>query len=391
MNDAPGKGQNKLLKTVLPLLVLAAGYGFYQYMVNNPPIIEQQPVEAHYPTVEVITAQPQTVTLAVQSQGTVRPRSEMTLKPEVAGRVTWISEKLVNGGVFDAGDKLLELDATDYQTELATSKTAQLRAEAEFNHASQEYRRIRALQKKNLASRAQVDDIGRRLKLAEAQRQEADIRLKQAQTNIERTTLLAPFTGRVRSENVDLGQFLSRGEAIATLYASDYYEVHLPIGIEQFVYLDIPPGTRGVLPEDRTLPVTITGNIGDAAYHWPGRLERTEGEIDAKTRLVYGVVRVANVHADGLVPLLVGMFVKASIQGRSLDNIVTLPRSALRDDNQVLVIDDNSRLRYRTVEVLRLQGDEVLIKSGLNAGEVVCVTPLQVVVDGMRVNTAPAS
>lgn len=382
---------HRLLKTLLPVAALAVGYAVFQYMVSHPPELSKKDVVAHYPTIEVIVANPRMTRLTVNAQGTVRPRSETTLKPEVVGRVVWMSPQLVNGGLFSAGEKLLEIDATDYRTALASSRTALARADVEYEHARRELRRIESLRQRNLASETQLDQARRSFKLAEATLNEARIQQEQAQTNLDRTVLYAPFAGRVRREAVDIGQYLTRGENIATLYATDFYEVHLPIGIEQFTYLDIPPGTQGVLNEDQTLPVTITGKIGAREHAWQGELQRTEGEIDAATRLVYGVVTVANDVAVGRAPLLVGMFVKASIQGREFPDIVTLPRGALRDNQQILVVDKDSRIRFRSIDILRIQGNEVLVQGGLDAGEQVCVSALTVAVDGMRVNTSVVS
>lgn len=382
---------HRFLKTLLPVAALVAGYAAYYYLVSHPPELTKKDVVAHYPTVEVITAKPQLTRLTVKAQGTVRPRSETTLKPEVAGRIVWMSPQLVNGGIFSAGEKLLTIDTTDHRTALASSKTALARADVEYDHARRELHRIESLRKNNLASETQLDQAKRSYKLAEATLNEARIQQDQAQTNLERTVLYAPFTGRVRRETVDIGQYLARGENIATLYATDFYEVHLPIGIEQFIYLDIPAGTQGVLNDDQTLPVTITGKIGAREYTWQGELQRTEGEIDAATRLVYGVVTVANEVAPGRAPLLVGMFVKASIQGREFPNIVTLPRGALRDNQQILVVDHESRIRFRNIDILRIQGNEVLVQGGLDAGEQVSISALTVAVDGMRVNTVVVS
>ncbi|WP_372779448.1 efflux RND transporter periplasmic adaptor subunit [Litorivivens sp.] len=386
----PRKHRSLFFKILLPLVALSLGIAAYQYQVNNPPQIQKKALEPHYPTVEVVIAQPQDTEVEVYSQGTVRPRSETVLKPEVSGKVVWISPQLVNGGLFAAGEKLLEIDDTDYRTALASSKTRLVRAEVEFDHARRELKRIESLIRRNLASETQVDQARRSFRLAEASLNEARIQQQQAKTNLERTIIKAPFAGRVRKESVDFGQYLTQGENIATLYATDFYEVHLPIGIEQFVYLDIPPGTQGVLAPDNTLPVTIAGNIGENEYFWSGELQRTEGEIDAATRLVYGVVTVENIVEPGHAPLLVGMFVKAAIQGKVYPDVITLPRSALRDNQQVLVVDEDNRLHFRHVKILRVQGEEILVQSGLKAGEAVCISPLTVAVEGMRVNTSPA-
>jgi multidrug efflux pump subunit AcrA (membrane-fusion protein) len=113
---------------------------------------------------------------------------------------------------------------------------------------------------------------------------------------------------------------------------------------------------------------------------------RTEGEIDPRSRMVHVVARVT----DPDPPLPVGLFVQADIAGNRVDDVVTLPRSALRDGNRVLVVDDKHRMRFRTVRPLRFYQDEVVLESGLAAGERVCVSPIQTVIDGMAVDPIDA-
>jgi len=99
---------------------------------------------------------------------------------------------------------------------------------------------------------------------------------------------------------------------------------------------------------------------------------------------VHLVARVPNTAEQ--MPLSVGLFVEAEIEGLSADNIIILPRSALRNDNQVLIVDGEDKLRFRPIEPLRLYQDNVLVKSGLNAGDRVCLSPIQTAIDGMTVN-----
>ena len=112
---------------------------------------------------------------------------------------------------------------------------------------------------------------------------------------------------------------------------------------------------------------------------------RLEAEVDERSRMVYGVARV-RMEADQDIPMIpVGLFVQAEIRGRRVDDVIRLPRSAVRDSNQVLVVDEDNHLHFRQVTILRLEHDEVLVSAGLQNGELVCISPMQTVVDGMRV------
>ena len=110
---------------------------------------------------------------------------------------------------------------------------------------------------------------------------------------------------------------------------------------------------------------------------------RTEAEIDQKSRLVHVIAHVRN--EPEATPLQVGLSVEAVIQGVEVDNVVVLPRNALRNGNRVLLVDADNRLRFRDVELLRLYRDEVLIKAGLEQGDNVCTSVVQTAFDGMLV------
>jgi multidrug efflux pump subunit AcrA (membrane-fusion protein) len=134
----------------------------------------------------------------------------------------------------------------------------------------------------------------------------------------------------------------------------------------------------------------VAADFGNARLLWEGELVRAEAEFDQRTRMLNGVARLrVDVNGADALPVPVGIFVQAEIRGRRVENIFRLPRSALRDENQVMVIDDDNRLSFRRVSILRLEHDEMLIDKGLEPGELVCVSPLQTVVEGMRVNPVP--
>ncbi|MEE4383491.1 MAG: hypothetical protein V2J02_15940, partial [Pseudomonadales bacterium] len=163
-------------------------------------------------------------------------------------------------------------------------------------------------------------------------------------------------------------------------------EIRLPVADEQLAYLDLSLGVRGELGPDEAPTVELSATFAGERYRWTGRVVRTEGEIDPRSRMVHVVARVT----DPEPPLPVGLFVQAEIAGNRVDDVVTLPRSALREGNRVLVVDGENRMRFRTVRPLRFYQDEVLLESGLAAGERVCVSPIQTVIDGMTVDPIDA-
>ena len=378
-------------KFVLPFVVVfVALLGAAALLATAPRVATTTP-DRILPTVRVIRAEPGVVRLRVRSQGTVAPRTESELIPEVSGPVVWISPALVSGGFFEQAEPLLRIDRLDYQSNVAKARAALARAEGEQDHAVQNLARRERLSADDISSTSQLDDARRSARVSEAMLDEARVALEQAQRDLDRTEVRAPFSGRVRSEHVDLGQFVSRGSPVATLYATDFVEIRLPIPDRELAYLNLPSWRVGE-PSTQGPEVSLRATFAGREHTWQGRVVRTEGEIDAKSRMVHVVARVENPYgieeADSArPPLAIGLFVRAEIEGPLADGITIVPRSALRDDRLLMVVDADDRMRLRDVDVMRIDREEVLIRTRLGAGERVCVSPLEVVVEGMRVRT----
>ncbi len=356
-------------------------------LVKTAPEPEQIAPEEMATSIRVIEVERSPIRLEVTSQGTVVPHKESELIPEVNGRVSWVSPNLVAGGYFKADDVLLKIDDRDYRSMVARAQATLSRARAEEELARFELGRMEELVKKKLTSQSSLENVLRNHRIAKAALQDSQIALEQANRDLNRTEIRAPYDGLVRTEKVDLGQYLSRGQSIASIYGSESAEVRLPVADLQLAYLDLPLGHRGELSGDLAPDVLLSTDYGGRHYEWVGKLVRTEAEIDSKSRMVTAVVRVRNDENPDQPDLPVGLFVNASIKGRAVDNVITLPRAALRNQNQVLVVDGDSRLHYRGVEIMRFENDNVLISGGLNSGDIVNVSPLQTVIEGMRVNT----
>ncbi len=371
-------------KFIIPgAVVLISVLGAVTLLATSPELMPSsaQPIPTTVRTLEVAPAPMQ---LTVHSQGTAEPSTESDLIPEVSGRVVRMSPSLVAGGYFEQGDVLLELDAEDYRAAVARARSTLTRAEAEYAHARYEYQRHKELESRQLVSRSLMENTLRSFRVAEAARNDSRVALEQTQRDLTRTRIVAPFTGLVRSEQVDIGQFVSRGASIAKIYATDFVEVRLSLADRQLAFLDVPIGVRGQFPADARPHVVLSANYAGRKYTWQGEIVRTEAEIDMKSRMVHVIARVDNDAQE--TPLAVGLYVEAEIAGALAEDIVVLPRNALRTGNQVLIVDHENRLRFRDVTPLRLYRDEVLIQSGLEAGERVCISPIQTAIDGMLVD-----
>ena len=369
---------------VIPTAIVLLFLSVAATLMATAPVLEPANDTPAPLTVRVRTIETESIELKVHSQGSVVPSTVSQLIPEVSGRVTWTSPSLVAGGYFEAGQELARIDDLDYRNAQDRANAALKRATAEVEHAKYEYGRLRSLAERKLVSRSALENGLRAYRVTQAAFEDAQANSEQAQENVKRTVLRAPFTGLVRAENIDIGQFASRGQPIATLYANDVVEVRLPIADRQLAFLNLPPLRNGNFPEDMQPTVKLSADYGGQTREWFGKIVRAEAEIDTSSRMVQLVARVES--AEDSQDLSVGLFVTAEIAGLAVENIVRLPRSAIRNNNQVLVVDTENRLRFRDIQSLRLYKDNVLINAGLIPGERVCVSTVQTAIEGMAVN-----
>jgi hypothetical protein len=192
----------------------------------------------------------------------------------------------------------------------------------------------------------------------------------------------------VREKKADLGQLVARGAALASVFAVDFAELRLPISSEDLAYLELPAAAD---PDAGPL-VRIRGAFAGRAHTWQGRVVRVEGALDPRTRLAHVVARIEDPYglASGAPPLTMGLFVEAEIEGREIAAAVQLPRGALRGSAAVVVVDPESKLHARPVEVLRMDGEALYVGAGLAAGERVVARVPSGFVEGMQVRVAEA-
>lgn len=386
-SDRPGF----ILRIVLPIAVVALALGGTVLMIKLKPEVETRPPEVPLPLVRV---QPVVLTehqFIIESQGTVSPRTESQLIPEVSGRVTWVAPSFASGGFFETEEVLVKIDALDYRQALVTARSDLARAKLRLAQEEAEAR----------VARREWSDLGgdedassltlREPQLADAKAsvEAAVAGVERAERNLSRTEVRAPYAGRVRRKNVDVGQFVTTGTPVATIYSVDAAEVRLPLPDDQLAFVDLPLTYRDGSQTGPRPKVTIVADFAGRRHTWQSRIVRTEGEIDPRTRMVHAVAEVKNPYAAGedpsRPPLSAGMFVEAFIEGRDVSDVALLPRSSLRPDSTLWVIDEDNRLRYRKVTVVRATEDNILVSDGLKTGELVCVSPLDATTDGMRV------
>jgi RND family efflux transporter MFP subunit len=366
-------------KWLLPISVLVVAYGIATVIRNAGPEIEVVTPEPQAFVVRVITAQPERVRLTVDSQGEVTAQHTIDFVSELQGGITRVAPAFVTGGYFKTGDVLLQIDPTDYEL-------ARVRAEARVAEEveTMEVEKSEAA----LAAEGLFPLREARVASAEARVQSARAELAQTDADLKRTRIKAPFDGRVLFTQVGLGQYVSKGQTLGRLYSTGIAEIRLPLSDRQLRYLDVPFGAR---PTDKlpATPVTLRAEVGGRPGEWQGELHRMEGAVDPDNRVWFAVARVNDPYGlhqpEQTTPLAIGLFVEAEIEGRTVDNVYRLPRSALRNQDNVLIADADNRLRRRKVTVLRTDFESVLITSGIEDGDRICVSPVEAFVDGLLV------
>ena len=387
----------RAFQILIPAVIVTAAVGGGFLLVKTPPEAKTNPPARYSPLVRAHEVKLQELELHVTSEGTVRPVTESTLVPEVSGVVVSVARAWANGGFFAEGETLLQIDPTDYELTVAQAEAQVAQAEVglsreveEAEVALKEWESLGADRGKPPPLVARTPQLAERRALLESARAS----LKLAKLNLERTTVRAPYAGRVRQKSVDVGQYVARGTAIATIYSVETAEVRLPLANSELAFIDLPLSYRGEGDSSVGPTVFLSTSFAGKRHEWQGRIVRTEGEIDPRSRQVHAVAQVDDPYSrsssPGRPPLAVGMFVQARIAGRTLRRVAILPRHALRDDETVLVVDEASRIRFRRVTVARKQGDTIVISDGLTSGERVCISPLDVVSDGMTVRVAGA-
>ena len=369
-----------------PILAGAGGLLLSATIFVTAPELDVQPPAPDIPAVRTLEANPRPVRMTVAAHGAVVPKTESNLVSEVAGRVVSVAESMVSGGFFEKGDVLVEIERVDYEVALERSRAQVASAESELANAEKAYHRAEELRETQSISESLHDNALNRLTIARAALREATARLARAERDLERTRMTAPYDGRVRSERVDAGQFINRGESIATLYSVDFAEVRLPVRDEDMAFLPLSLARTGTGASQQPR-VILRARFAGAEHAWEAQIVRTEGELDPHTRMVNLIAQVPRPYdpVGDLPPLTVGLFVEAEIHGETLDEVLVLPRSALQRDNRVYVVQPDNRLSFRDVEILRSTGDVHYLRGPVEAGETICLSALDNATAGQRV------
>ena len=378
----------KLLKISAPVLVMVVGILVVQGLVAAKPEPEKKDEAVRALSLYVDSVKSEEVTIAVRTQGEVRPKTAIDLIPQVSGRIVAMSDSFSEGGEFAPNSMLLKIDDADYQVAViraeaavAAAQTALERELATAEIKEDEWRDERREEATDFAlNLTQVAQAKAMLRSAKAD-------LDKARLDLARTEIKLPFHGRVMDREVGIGQYVSAGTRMGRVFAIDVVEVRLPMTDSQLVELNLPLGFTASDDMDAPL-VNFSAMLGSREYQWHGNIVRIDASIDQETRLIYATAEVQDPYglaASKGMPMAVGMFVNAEIAGVSSQYAYVMPRLALRNKDKVYVINSDNELEIRTVEVLSTSEDRVLVTSGVDTGDRVVTSPVPNAVNGMAV------
>jgi len=380
---------SRILKILIPILLVAAAILIASTLIRMKPKAVRHTPPMPRPVVTVHTVASGGSEVRVNGFGTVKAKRSVNVVPQVSGEVIEKSAIFEPGGYCAEGEVLLKIDNTDYAFAVA---------KAEADVAQMEFNLARAEEEAQVA-RKEWDGMHRsagesepstlvlhepQLKLANANLDAAKAALRQANVNLDRCSIKAPFDGRVLAADVDAGQYLRAGNPIGTLYATDIAEVIVSVPDDDLAWIAIE-GT-GCTNAPETV-VDVYANFAGARHQWEGRAVRLGGAVDSRSRLVPVVVEITDPYEmiGRRPPLVEGMFVEVLFRGTPRDDALVIPRSALRPNSEVWVITDDLTVTVRKVVVARAGLDEAVITSGLEPGEKVCTSNLQYVTEGLSV------
>ncbi|MDX2417662.1 MAG: efflux RND transporter periplasmic adaptor subunit [Xanthomonadales bacterium] len=382
----------KFFKFMLPLILIIGSVFMVIALVayKNSQTTERKDDTEKAVLVDTIEAEVVSLNFTVNSQGTVRPRTETTLVSEVSGKIVSVAPEFVAGGFFREGEVLLQIDPSDYEAGLKRAEAALASRKAKL--ADETARSEQALKDwKNMGRQGQPSDLAiRKPQMADAKANvsaaEADV--QKARRDLERTSITVPYDGLVRQKAVDIGQYVSPGTRLGVTFAIDTAEVRLPLTNNDLHYLDLPSETEIISRDKSFPPVTLSADSGDGISQWQARIIRTEGVVDEVSRVIYAVAQVVDPYGvlgkSHQQELKIGTFVNAEIQGLPAENVVVLPRYVLRADHTVLIANKDNELEILEVTVIRAEPRKVYLSKGIEGGTRVVITTLDAPVPGTR-------
>lgn len=375
-------------KIVLTLLLLGGAAAVYKHQMDTSPRAQRQTPARQARLVQVVATQKGSHTIAVSAMGPVVPAQQVTLHPQVAGQIVEVCETLIPGGLIETGKKLITIDPRDYQAQVRQRRADVARA-VENLKVEQGNQAIARQEFELLGEIIAEEDrelVLREPQLASAQSawESAKAALEKAELDLARCEITAPFNAVIQDKHADLGATVTAGTQLVTLIGTDEAWVDLKVPISQLRWIMIPQrnGDTG-----SSVRVYNTLAWGPEEFR-TGRVVRLYGEIEAEGRMARLLVAVDDpfclkpAHRDQP-KLLMGTFVQAEIEGRTLESVFPIARPHLRDNDTVWIMDANNQLEIRPVRIVYRGPERVFVDAGIEENERLILTDIAAPVAGM--------
>ncbi|MBA6293465.1 efflux RND transporter periplasmic adaptor subunit [Colwellia sp. MB3u-70] len=367
-------------------IILVAVIGLIIFTVLSPKPAKK-PVIIKAPLVEVKNIARQDVGFVIASQGSVLPSTQTQLISEVSGQITFVNEKFNIGGFFTQGEVLLSIDDINYQVALLQAQSQLDAAKALL--IEEQAKKDQAEEQWLLTKRALSEAPVLALRLPQLQKAQADIKAAKAnvigaEVKLARTKIIIPYDAIVKEKQVDIGQYVSMGSALTTIFAVDYAEVRLPIKPRDVGFLNLPKINA---KQSSRSTVDIYTKVNGTEHRWASNLTRYEGEVDSRSRVHYVIAQIDDPYSvlssSKHQELRVGSFVNAKISGKEVKDIVTIPRDALHGANRVYLVDKDNKLHIQEINILRNDATYVYSHDTFGAGFRLVTTQMETPVEGM--------
>jgi RND family efflux transporter MFP subunit len=373
---------------LLAIAVVAVAAGGGWMLFNSGPQTAPEDDVRPPKIVKTMKVTPSSHAISVDASGSVIASRRVVIEPEVVGPVIRQHVSLNPGGLINEGEELLAIDPTLAGLTLEEAKAAVARSEAELKESTRKRDEAQRLTSQTLLSKTELAALE-----ADLETEVADLRRLKAveergEELLRRHRIVAPFNALVLEEAVEVGQRVDSGFAAATLVGTDEFWVQVVLPIDQLKLVRLPSGDEPGARAD----VYLETGAGKRA-HRPGRVVRLLGDMERTGRLARVLVRIDDplgLKADGpATPFLLGSYVHVKIDAGSLEGVLSINRSALRDGNRIWVVDEKGELQIKDVEIVRQENETVFIKNVIAAGEALIVSPLKVALPGMKVKAQP--
>ena len=368
---------------LLPIIIIALGF-FIAFIITTTDPQPNKGVEIPKPTA-VFFENPikRDITLKVSTNGEVRSVTEINVIPQVSGRIIKVADEFIDGGNIKKGQPLIWVDDRDYKLASisAESRVAQARKLLEREIAEGE------LAKKDWEELGEGEASPLTLRIpqleeAQALLNAAEADLEKAKLNLERTVISLPFDGLIKKKNAGIGQYVNAGSILGSAFSTEKVLIPLPLTDTELSYLGLPLGYESKKYLDGP-KVIFRSFISSKNIEWTGRITRTSGSIDSLTRLVYAYAEVINPY-DQTPPLVIGTYVDAEIEGNFISGGFVISNAAIKNGNEIYLIDENNKLKIKTIEVVGTENEDVIIFGDINENDMIVVSTLNTGYEGME-------